>query len=255
MKKRAGFTLLETMISVALFGVIMIILFGAVNNFLKAWLKEYAKQNISSQFVSIYRAVDSDVTLTSYSFFRDYTNPEANGAESEKRWFLFPISSPGITDDGYPVWERLVVYSLRIPKNDKCSSSACCPHKQLIRHEIELDRVPRMSELSNGSFYADLEIYMSIITIILNSSANDKINLLSTPRFVTVRDVRVIASDIVDIKLNSENYTRVVFDITLLRILDAQKSITIGSENLLEPSDTSKRFIEETSWVTLTNNI
>ena len=285
MKRNFGFTLMETLISLALFGVLMLILFTAVNGFQRNWLKEYAKQNVNAQFVRAYRSIDTDVQGTNTTFFHDYKNTE-NPKEAGRRWFMFPISktetntSPGappgsisgVTSDGYPIWTHVIVYHLeQAPKDHLCPKdnpeqlNDICPHKLLIRHEIKLAMPPRTTELGdiNCNTYM-FELAKKIPEII---AAKSKSTIYVTFPVATlsgnydVTDRRVIETDIVDLTVDSSHDRRVQFNLKILRTIDAQKYITIGTTPLVEitPEGSTmtadaKKYMEETSWITLTNN-
>lgn len=271
MKRKSGFTLMETVISMALFATLMVILFGAVNGFQRNWLKEYSKQDISASFVRTYRAIDSDLSSSSSTYFHYYNEDDASNASNKnnssllaKRWFMFPRTSSGVNIDGYPKWKDIVVYYLKRPNNDKCKKSAArtnvyCPHKQLVRVTITLPGtgVPATTESGSGNFNAYLRGYLNDIPRI-----TDSIAVGATVDAGTVTDIRTINSDIVDLTIIEKSDGRVSFDLMLLRIIDAQKYITIGETPLIEDSiikpqatSTAKKYLEETSWVTLTRNI
>jgi len=279
MKRILGFTLLETMLSVGLFGIVIAILFGAINGFQKGWLKEYSKQSISAQFIRIYRAIDSDVSGTSTTFFYDYIMEGATCKGA--RWFMYPISKSdtqnpgdnslsGVNPDGYPVWTRLVVYHLAFPKDDKCSGdktfgslNTYCPHKRLVRHEIKLDKTPDTSETGEINFNTDMKKYALMIDDIIKSKYDQSLTL-SPGRTVKVVDVRTVQNDILDLTLTREKVKQIKFRAKFVRMIDAQKNIgksglELGERELLTndgdiKDDTLKKYIEEVSWITITNN-
>lgn len=278
MKRNYGFTLMETMISLALFGMLMVVLFGAVNGFQRNWLKEYAKQNVNAQFVRAYRSIDLDVQGTNTTFFHDYTNTESP-KEVGRRWFMFPISKSdatsisGVTSDGYPLWTHIVVYHLEQPPKDslcpqdhKETLNDFCPHKLLIRHEIRLNAPPRTTELGETGCNTYMREFAKKIPEIIASRPRSFITLNpSPPNLVSgdyeVVDRRVIETDIVDLSVDSSYDRRVQFNLKVLRIIDAQKYIRIGATSLVEVTpegskikEEAKKYIEETSWITLTNN-
>ena len=287
MKRILGFTLIEAVLSVALFGIVIAILFSAINGFQKGWMKEYTKQAVSSQFVKVYRVIDSDVSGSAYYFFHDYKPEDSIPLKKcqGNRWFMFPISKSvkdssgnlilsGVNDDGYPIWTHLIVYHLEVPKDDKCKPeldqnkvNPYCPHKHLVRHEIQLSWTPRVSELMDDTFNQNLKGYIDRIPYIINSKYGDDIDL-SAGKIARVVDRRVVGTDITDLLVDSSEQNKIRFKLTLLRIMDAEKHITVRNDpggtqtklieatiNDSKPSDdTVRRYIEETGWISLTNN-
>ncbi len=273
MKRSFGFTLIEAMISVALFGVLMAILFSAINSFQKGWLKEYSKQKISAQFVRLFRAVDSDLSKSDSKFFHFYNEPGADASLVNRRWFFFPITEEegpdglaGPAIDGTVKYNRLIVYYLKIPNKDNCIEEkfTSCPHKQLVRVKIAITGLPVYSdsviENPNGnnntfSYIEEFRNYMPVLTG--TPRVNDSVGLKGS-----IKDIRVIESDIVDLTVNEVRNGRVRFDLLLLRIMDAQKRFTVGEtkiitgSNVLKPeaTDIAAKYSEETSWVTMTVN-
>ena len=270
MKRKLGFTLMETMISMALFGVLMIILFAAVNGFQRNWLKEYAKQDVNASFVRVYRAIDDDLSKSSSTFFHYYNENDSYNASNKgspslmaKRWCMFPITDAGVDNDGFPSWKYIVVYYLRIPAKDKCQTAkgatteTYCPHKQLVRVLIEIPPKGIMTESGVGHFNNTMQDYVRYCMSALTSTVKAK-DAVGTGN---IKDIRVIDSDIVDLTIKDRRDDRVTFDLMLLRIADAQKYIEIGKtqligDNVVQPTATTKakKYLEETSWTTMTRN-
>jgi len=274
MKRNSGFTLIEAVMSVALFGIVMAILFTAIRDFQKGWLKEYAKQSVNAQFVRVFRAIDNDLSKSDSKLFMFYNEKDSDNTLKNRRWFYFPITEEesdiltgqaltGPNRDGTVRYNRLIVYYLRSPKNDHCigDKTKTCPHKQLVRIKIAIKGLPGYTDLGTNETHAVAQYINSFRTDIGAITVNPKVNDLVGTKG-TIIDVRTMESDIVDLTVRDFGNERVRFNLMLLRIMDAMKHFRVGETELITGADVTKpeatgkakRYLEETSWITMTRN-
>lgn len=118
MKRRAGFTLIETMLAVAIFGVLMALLSNTLTNFYRTWIGEYEKQGAAARLARVYKSIDDDLTKTSYNYVYAYNRTHFLDGQNvinphNYRWIMFPISANEVGSDGYPRWNKLIIYVLQ----------------------------------------------------------------------------------------------------------------------------------------------
>ncbi len=265
MKKNcySGFTLLEAMVSVAIFGIMFYILSGVLVNFQKGWLRDYAKQNISAQFIKIYRAIDGELSTSRYNYVYSYNRtdclagaPAALSSYADRRWIFFPKSSLEVGEDGFPHWDLLIVYALKRPEGDKCVKNSTCPHKRLLRYEIRLGTNPRTTENNSVTLHKELLLYRDAIPTILDAEPA-RTYPLGAGRTLKFESIRMIESNIIDLELSDINHdNKAAFVLTLLRLKEAEKAGIHGSEELLQnPTDRVKKYLEKFQWTTMTENV
>ena len=285
MKQLRGFTLMETIISMALFAILTTVMFKAVSAFQKTWLKEYSKQSVSKQFVKTYNTINSDFSGSSGALLKHYQQKNIlNGS----RWFMFPVteevSNPppsfplpentiGVSKDGYPLYTMVLLYSLEVPPHDNCkkdgspdSPNQFCPHKQLVRRKILITR----EDLQKGSG----NNLNGKVMVPLFNNINEILNLKKTGTFSLsgfyFYDIAVIERDITDLTIvpaKIDHDFEIGFHLKVLRIADAQKFLaqskggSFGERQLIDAkgnSSTTKkdieRYMEETAWTSISQN-
>ncbi len=138
-----GATLIEILATVAMFMIVMIMVFGIFNTFMRAWKKSEAKNEVQRKLL-----------LVSSSFQREAERSNILsvncGQESDKSWIFFE-SPAGYDDnvdidtDGKAEMQKYVLYYTIRPQSDTCSAPAVtaesddiCPHKFIIRKDIDI---------------------------------------------------------------------------------------------------------------------
>ena len=101
-KNKKGFTILETILSVAIFSALMVIVFHCWMEFQKASIKNEGKQDTNIQFVKIYRNIDKYVSSSNSRLFRYYGNFGTGG--NNIKWFAFMLSRDNHQLDGKVVY-------------------------------------------------------------------------------------------------------------------------------------------------------
>ena len=267
---KKGFTILETMVSVAIFSALMIIVFSCWTEFQKVALKNEAKQDTNVQLVNIYRNVDKYVSSASVRLFHHYSEDNNVGNKS-RRWFAFLVSRTDFQLDGDFLYEvrdgsfkrliynTIVVYLLYY-KSGCCGSFENCPHKSLFRYVVESGEPicfgdPKTPENPEGCDWG---------TVFEGSVLTKIANVVNNP---TSESHSVIENNIVD--LQSKKYDdKIRFYLTVLRTSDAERHFKIGSKKLTtedpeaDPEHPSfkitdpelKKYIENLSWISVPSN-
>ena len=152
---KKGFTLFETMISVTIFSVLMIIVFNCWMEFQKVSVKNEGKQDTNIKFVNIYRNIDKYVSSSNIRYIKYYSQPNLpsefkNNECKKKRWIAFLLSRQiddvNKVDLGKTmnynkyrkdtlVYNTVLLYLLDY-KSGCCGSFENCPHKNLYRYYI-----------------------------------------------------------------------------------------------------------------------
>ena len=280
---KKGFTILETMISVSIFSVLMIIVFSCWTEFQKVALKNEGKHDTNITFVNVYRNIDKYVSSSSVRLFRHYTDSALLGVSGHenKRWFAFLVSRENNQLDGKPIYKKVptdkkdsegnqkylsermiyntcVMYLLRY-KSGCCGGFQNCPHKSLYRYVFNIVGTENISA-DYGIYFGNNYRY----GVIFNSDVIQKkvLTILQNPESNSIAKPSVIQNNIVDLKIK-KNDDKVQFYLKVLRINEAERVFTIGTRqltnlNLTEEftsSDTElKKYIEDLSWISIPSN-
>ncbi len=253
---KKGFTILETMISVTIFSVLMIIVFNCWTEFQKISLKNASKQDTNVTFVNIYRNIDKIVSSSSVRLFRYYGDNYGLGHE-DLRWFAFMLSRENNQLDALPIYEKInsgepneqkvlqyntcVLYLLHTPDDD-CEGFNNCPHKSLRRYVFSTSKIN----------YKNMGTISNVITNQVGAILN---NQNSAP-------FSVIENNIVDLKLHKES-DKVQFFLRIMRINDAERHIKIGTKQLTDKAhpeseytitNEAKNYVENLSWISVPSN-
>ena len=257
---KKGFTLFETMVSITIFSVLMVIVFNCWTEFQKASIKNEGKQDTNIQFVNVYRNIDKLVSSSSTRLFQCYVESEI---ASDKRWFAFLLSRKDNQLDGKCIFETrtftkegvttpitlpqrmiyntCVVYMLNYP--GCCGGFNNCPHKSIYRYVYNAT-----SGGADGIYFGNLEA-CDWGAKFKNEVLNVK-NILDTPNS---KPHSVIENNIVDITINKMD-DRVRFTLTLLRTKDASRHFQIGTRDLINANTDTKKYIENLSWISIPSN-
>lgn len=263
---KKGFTILETILSVTIFSVLMAIVFGAWTEFQKVSLKNESKQDTNVTLVNVYRNIDKIVSSSSVRLFRSYLDdrPEyLNFGHTDLRWFAFLLSRHNQQLDGRPlykipqkatgdnattsdvlVYNTCVLYILYTP-NDSCQGFQNCPHKFLRRYVFSTDEV-----FFGGEENKVLDVYRQQILDGTNTITVK--NILDNPNDNSF-PFSVIENNIVDLQIQKED-NKIRFFLKILRINDAERHFKIGTKNLMDPDNETKKYLENLSWITIPNN-
>ena len=251
-----GFTLVETMLAIALFSVATLILFNCLNDFRKIYTKQDTKSGANSKMIKIYKSIEEEISNTGLAYFDYYK--EEGVKKGENRWFLFPSGKNGdalITDDrGFPSKFKIVMYYLY--KDVKCCDNKgyeYCPHKMLIKHEFVMySFVPANYIATVNDIIEDIDVYLKSPDVKPHQYPKPKSN------FAELSSSKVVVRDIVDMELE---YKRdyVFFTLKVLREPEAKKQIPVGKVRLIDYNNDefvspAEPFLEIIGWNTAGKN-
>lgn len=156
--KDRGFTVIETFISLAIFSGILVITTLLLRQSVWVWTsgdsRETANLTLSKARVALSRDLaraDIDPSFAGDPHMGEKQAPSSMGGSSAI-WFLSAMTENGDfvrDDDGYPFWQRNILYYAAVPQNHNavfgttCTLSADpqgddhCPHKLFIRVVID----------------------------------------------------------------------------------------------------------------------
>lgn len=251
---KKGFTILETMISVTIFSVLMIIVFSCWTEFQKVALKNEAKQDTNVQFVNVYRSVDKIVSSASTRLFKCYG--EAIPGQGNQRWFAFLVSRENndlnaniyyaSPDNTYlpirMIYNTCVVYLLYYEQGC-CGSFNNCPHKSLYRY---------VYKTTNEIYFGDIKTcnWGQVFKTELESNVQ---SVLTAPVSNSIAKPSVIQNNIVDLTINKID-DKFQFNLSILRINDAERHFQIGTRNLITPDSETRKYMEYLSWISIPSN-
>ena len=257
---KKGFTILETVFSVTIFSVLMLIVFNAWTEFQRASVKNSGKHDTNIQFVNVYRNIDKYVSSSSTRLFKCYSD---TGTYKNRRWFAFLVSrkdnkldgdvyydSPKIAIDysgggkkALPlriIYNTVVVYLLNY-KDGCCDGFNNCPHKSIRRYVYKSESDIYFGNIQNCN-------WGEIFEKELKGSVKD---ILSDP---DSKPYSVIENDLVDMTIEKIG-DEFKFILTILREKDAERHFKIGTRDLIDKVDNdTKKYIENLSWVSIPSN-
>ena len=125
-KNNKGLTLLETLISTVMFGIIMVLIFQMSSAFFRLFTTTTTKQEMNSTFIKAYNQIQKDFMITDSYYIYSYKTELKN---IKTRWIALPVP----VDENNIVrnernsfnWQRIYIYYLN------CINNSCpeCPSK------------------------------------------------------------------------------------------------------------------------------
>ena len=277
----------------------MAIVFGAWSEFQKIAFKHEGKNDTNITFVNVYKNIDKYITSASTQLFQCYNknnvfDDATNSQYENMRWFAFLLSRennrledriqyakipnvhasiadriehpPGtVINFSQPVliYNTCVLYLLRYEPNH-CKGFNYCPHKTLYRYVFptsqecnleypyDMNHNPTSNDPNEHLFNAQQKFKIEIDT---NVKA-----ILEDPINNAVAKPSIIEKNIVDLQIN-KNDEQIHFDLTLLRISDAERHFELGTEHQLTNFNATnsydekvKKYIESLSWISTPKN-
>ncbi len=262
---KKGFTLFETMVSIGIFSVLIIIVFNCWTEFQKVSIKNAGKHDTNITFVNVYRNIDKTVSSSSVRLFRYYGDDYLGLGHKDLRWFAFMLSRENNQLDEPPIYQTItethngtaktlkvleyntiVLYLLNTP-NDDCSDFNNCPHKSLRRYILNSNIPINFRGNNNLASFRDSIIKGQVGAILAN------------PNSATFS---VIENNIVDLKLHKES-DNVRFFLRIMRINDAERHFQIGTKQLTDKAhpeteytitNEAINYVENLSWISIPSN-
>ena len=173
---KKGFTIIEAVFTMAIYSLLMTIVFGVWTEFQKSFLKNEGKQDTNIKFIATYKNIDKYLSSSTMRLFKcfseitvnniedtSYDTDYFNGTYKNRRWFAFLVSRSNNQLDGNLVYknipkvpqgsvasptpeymtERLIyntcILYLLYYKSGCCGGFEFCPHKCLYRYVFKTD--------------------------------------------------------------------------------------------------------------------
>ena len=141
--KNRGITLIETLISVTVFGIIMIVMFQMSSSFFKLFHESSSQQDMNSAFIKAYAQIKKDFMTTSGTYTYSYNEKFNNDTYKniKNRWILFPVATD---QDGHFHsegksfnWKRVFIYYLECTNQNckECSKLFSTPEDLYKKYE------------------------------------------------------------------------------------------------------------------------
>ena len=283
-----GFTILETMISVTIFSVLMIIIFNCWTEFQKISLKNASKQDTNVTFVNVYRNIDKVVSSANIRLFKHYAdvgNLDLQGYENV-RWFAFLLSRSDNKLDGNVVYKNIYVCNNNFHHSFlEPTTTGLCPictgpenhnlnplPQRIIYNTCVVYRIyyPGCCNGYQNCPHKSLYRYVFSVPNIYFASSSDfgtkfKNILNNDVKSVLInrnaKPFSVIENNIVDLKIRKSD-DKIRFYLRLLRINDAERHFQIGTKQLTSLTTTDeynveddvKSYVENLSWISVPSN-
>jgi type II secretory pathway pseudopilin PulG len=232
--RMGAFTLIEMIVGMALFMIIMVIIFSTFRTFTSCWKVAESKNEVHRQFLKIMYNFDREMSRTSLDSVICGTN---NG----QNWICFksPIDmngSPVYLDDGTPDWQKFIIYYTSRPPGDSCTIPAgmdsYCPHKYVIRKDVGIN-----AQLSNPGRVTP---YLTF-TLTINQASGEP----------DVIYVKPLTNNILEMSFNKDA-NKAYLHLKILRISEASQHLRVGLVPL--SSGNAKTYINELVWSVMPRN-
>lgn len=256
MRLRQGLTLVETMLSLVLFGLLSVALSRAVVEASKIWRRSTGESSARLALRQTQRRLSTD--LGASSFAQTATAPglvqlASAGRNGDIVWCLSaldPVSGNYIRkDNGSPFFQCNVLYYLSVPsQHNQLYGSVCngfngpggydvgCPHKMLLRKVIDFATPTLLTDETTEETLmtaADLAAYLTQPATLSTAS------MLAEPG---VRSVNLVTPALLNLRVTrsaTAGFQSLDVDASSLSLLEAKRTIAVGSVDLDDTAFTS----------------
>lgn len=248
-RPKLGFTLVETLISIASISLILLVTFAVLQQSTTSWRRVSGSQGSSSQVFKAENRLQSDLSLSAYEQLRRGDSLHSlSGKDGDAVWFLSaidPTSGEFIrNNDGSPRWQRNILYYMAVPKgldNHGFSGTGVVedgyevsyPYKVLVRKVIDHGAVGDPNdETSVETLLPDISAHLEApVGYHLSTNGSDQVMVVAHG----LLSFRVETDDLlrrVSITLQAANHT------------EARRDFTLGSQTLVNPKYLFERRVE-----------
>ena len=238
----AGFTVTELMVTVAVYSLMSVVLFGAMRFGINSWRSIDSRHEATNALYKAQVALKADLQAADTEFMG--VRPVGAGS-GDAIWFLSavdPNTDPKtgqkfiFDTGGQPVWQRNIIYYLVRPSNhndvsngSSCSSSASpdgdsnCPHKFLIRKVVDGPDGPEGENLLTSG---EVAAYLTAPTGYDFSAMTGEANL---------ENMRLVTDDM--LWFHVVNFVQgdplLEIELAAVRTQEAHKNIRVGNGDML----------------------
>lgn len=245
-RSTTGFTLLEVLVSVAIFSIALTVLGLSLSSSRAALVETTGSSSAVQSLRKLYLSVQRDVQATAFGSSETAASLTANGGglTGDAIWFLSAWDSARETTIksslGTPLWQRNILYYTAVPSNHSalygftCSGGTNglgydvhCPHKVLIRKVIDSGAVTTPTDEATQETLippADIAQYLTPPTgfvVPLNPGNGELEARVICPKLLNFRATRVTAP-----------VEEIRFEARSTALTDLGKSTSVGNTNL-----------------------
>lgn len=246
-RPHCGHTLIELTVSLGLFAVLTLVLFVLLNMGLRTWDRIEARGKVQRELRQSGLRLIDDLKQTSATQVRT-----AAVAGGQVLWFPTAVDfqPSSLTykqilrnpDTGEPLWQSTVLYYSAIPDHGgtgiqahfNCSGNVLdafgldtsCPHKVLIRKMIDIDPPTSMDGTSGEEpLIADVTPWVTAPT-----NYGSVVKMHTQPSVIR-GESRLVSRELLYFRV-PQTTPLVTFDIRVVRLVEAQRKITMGNSDL-----------------------
>jgi len=208
----AAFTLVEMIVSTAMFFIMITLLFGGYSFFMKHFRVSESKGEIHRKFLLI----SADFRRES---LRTALESVLTGCSAGRDWICFKSNldgddNPHYQDEGFPMWQKYILYYTVRPPDDNCGKQVSetddiCPHKFIIKKSIDIS-----ASLDNESSVAP---YLTFT--LTREQAKSEPGIIS---------VKPLAENILLMK-GSADRSKLNMRLEMIRVQEASRYMKVGS--------------------------
>ncbi|MGV8118434.1 MAG: type II secretion system protein J [Candidatus Xenobiia bacterium LiM19] len=222
----SGFTLVEMIVSAAMFLVMMTLLFGGYSVFMKYFRISETKNEVHRKFV----LMSSDFRRES---LRTVLDTVLFGSSAGNDWICFKSNldsddNPHYNEEGFPLWQKYILYYTVRPSNDRCCKAGSdtddiCPHKYIIKKTIDIA----------ASIVDETGVIPYLTFTLTRDQAKSEPNVVS---------VKPVIDGVLGMR-GGRDSSRVYMHLKMVRLQEACRYLQIGAVSLSDAE--AKRFVNE----------
>jgi type II secretory pathway component PulJ len=249
LKSTFGFTLVETLISMASVGAILLITFAVLQQSTASWRRVSGSQGSSSQVFKAENRLQRDLSLTAYEHVRRVDSLSSlSGKDGDAIWFLSaidPSSGEFIrNNDGSPRWQRNILYYMAVPTGladhgfsgsgvEEGGYEVSYPYKVLIRKVI--DNAP----VSDPNDPNSVETLLTDVSAHLEAPVGYNLDTSGADQ------VMIVAHSLLGFRVQTDDLLRRVrIELQAANHDEARRDFALGSQSLLNPKYLFERRVE-----------
>ncbi len=272
MNNKKGFTLLETLISIVVFGLLMVLMFHISARFFQLFNASSSKQSMNNQFLKTYTHLQKELSITDSRYVYSY---KIYLKDIKARWMIFPIptdTNGQMKSEGNKFnWQRVYFYYLHCTNPDcpecktknyyvdkesqlKNEAYKFCSDKNLIRLIYEYtaynDAAYLSEALSNICDHIS-EYTLSIDSNFFPSEFETEIKGFNKIPVIKFIEKRVIAKDIFDMDITT-NANNVKIKMSKVKKDEIKKKVEYGTTDFTKSKN--KKFVENIEFMVHSKN-
>lgn len=239
-----GISLIESMVVLALMGVLMIFLAEALRQSQKSFHYTNSSSDASRQLRKVTNDLEVDLQQTSSATIQRTSAPASLGApDGDAIWFLSnrdATGTPVFHSNGEPFWQYNILYYLVVPnQHDATFGRSCaggagpdgnddrCPHKLLIRKRIDTGDAAS----NNEDFDEEAPLTPAAVAAYLTRPQGYQTGFMNSEAGVT--QVRVVGQQLLGFRATLHS-TLLNLDLRAVTISRAQREVAMGSVSLYD---------------------